>query len=62
MTEAHLSTELAMYCIDNCKDKLPFFKTDVGKTYLEDVDFFLRFGKKKNYYSEPLITHTGKIR
>ena len=62
MTEAHLSKELTMYCIDNCKDKLPFFKTNIGQIYLKDIDFVLRFWKKRNYYSEPLITHTGKIR
>jgi len=30
-----LSTELAMFCIVNCKDKLPFFdEGDIGAVYL----------------------------
>jgi len=55
-----MSTELAMYCIDNCKIKLPFFNKGVGKVYLEDIDFLLRFWKKENYYSKPSITFTGQ--
>ena len=55
-----LSVELAMYCIDNCKSKLPFFKEFVGKSYLKDIDFLLRFWKKDNYYTKPAITFTGK--
>ena len=55
-----LSTELAMYCIDNCKTKLPFFKTGEGKKLLPDIDFLLRFWKKNNYHAVPTITFTGK--
>jgi len=55
-----LSTELAMYCIDNCKTKLPFFKTGEGKELLKDIDFLLRFFKKNNYHTVPSITYTGK--
>ncbi len=55
----NLSPELAMYCIDNCKTKLSFFKKEVGKKYLDDIDFLLRFWKKDNYYSIPFITYTG---
>lgn len=54
-----LSTELAKYCIDNCKNDLPFFKEGIGKRYLEDIDFLLRFWKKENYFSEPSITSIG---
>ncbi len=55
-----ISTELAMYCIDNCKTELPFFNEGVGKFYLNDMDFLLRFWKRKNYHSRPSITYTGK--
>lgn len=55
-----LSTELAMYCIDNCKSKLPFFQEGGGKKLLSDIDFLLRFWKKNNYHTVPAITFTGK--
>tara|TARA_R110002050_G_C8942767_1_gene512709 strand:+ start:86 stop:1696 length:1611 start_codon:yes stop_codon:yes gene_type:complete len=55
-----LSTELALFCIDNCKNDLPFFKKGIGKMYLKDIDFLLRFWKKDNYYAKPSITYTGK--
>jgi hypothetical protein len=48
-----------MYCIDNCKSKLPFFKDGDGKSYLKDIDFLLRFWKKENYHTKPAITFTG---
>ncbi|MCD6598123.1 MAG: DUF3843 family protein [Bacteroidales bacterium] len=56
-----MSTELAMYCIDNCKTRLPFFNEGVGKMYLEDIDFLLRFWKKNNYHSKPSVTYTGQV-
>ena len=55
----YMSTELASYCIDNCKENLPYFNEDTGKVYLKDIDFLLRFYKKNNYYSKPSITMTG---
>ncbi|MCD6367428.1 MAG: hypothetical protein J7L46_07815, partial [Bacteroidales bacterium] len=55
-----LSTELTMYCIDNCKTKLPFFNKGIGKKYLDDIDFLLRFWKKDNYHTKPSITYTGQ--
>jgi hypothetical protein len=55
-----LSTELAMYCIDHCKSKLPFLNSDIGMKFLEDLDFLLRFWKRKNYHTKPSITYTGK--
>ncbi|RLD83823.1 MAG: hypothetical protein DRJ10_02760 [Bacteroidetes bacterium] len=55
-----ISTELAMYCIDNCKAKLPFFREGEGKELLNDIDFLLRFWKKNNYHTVPTITFTGK--
>lgn len=54
------STELAIYCIDNCKEKLPFFKEGAGKELLNDIDFLLRFWKNDSYHSVPTITFFGK--
>jgi len=54
-----LSTELALYCIDNFKTKLTFFKSAEGKIYLENIDFLLRFWKRGNYFTKPSITFTG---
>lgn len=55
-----MSTELAMFCIDQCKSDLPFFNKGIGKKYLDDIDFLLRFWKKDNYFAKPSITFTGK--
>lgn len=53
-----LSTELAMFCIENCKDKLPFFdEGDIGAVYLKDIDFLLRFWKGEEYFTEPLVSY-----
>lgn len=60
LMDESLSTELVMYCIDNCKTKLSFFPKGVGKKYLEDIDFLLRFWKKENYHTIPSITYTGE--
>lgn len=54
-----ISTELAMYCINNCKNDVPFFKSEAGIKFLKDIDFFLRFWKVDNYHSKPSITLTG---
>ncbi len=60
MMDESISTELAMFCIENGKTKLPFFNSDTWKTYLKDIDFLLRFWKKDNYFSKPEITFTGQ--
>ncbi|NLT52213.1 MAG: DUF3843 family protein [Ignavibacteria bacterium] len=57
---ADFSKELVMFCIDNCKAELPFFNKKEGELYLVDIDFLLRFWKKGSYFSNPLITFTGK--
>ncbi len=59
LMDESLSVGLAMYCIDNCKTNLPFFQEGVGKSYLKDIDFLLRFWKKDSYYAIPSITFTG---
>ena len=60
LTDKSISAELAMFCIDNCKTELPFFNNGVGKRYLDDIDFLLRFWKKGNYHAKPAITFTGQ--
>jgi hypothetical protein len=50
------STELALYSIDNFKDKLLLFTEGDGKMYLEDMDFLLRFWKVANYQTKPQVT------
>ncbi len=60
LMDESISAELAMYCIDNFKDKLPFFTKGAGKLYLNDIDFLLRFWKKERYYAEPSITAIGE--
>jgi len=59
LMDESISVELAMYCIEKCKSKLPFFKEGVGKSYLKDIDFLLRFWKKDSYQTVPSITFTG---
>jgi hypothetical protein len=59
LMDESLSPELVNYCIDNCKTKLSFFKEGIGKKYLDDIDFLLRFWKKDNYHTIPSITYTG---
>lgn len=58
----NLSAELAMFCINKCKDKVPFLKEGIGKQYMEDIDFLLRFWKKEFYHSRPSITFYGQIK
>ncbi len=55
-----LSTELTLFCVDNFKDKLPYFQTEEGKFLLNDLDFLLRFFKGSQYHTIPQITLTGK--
>ena len=45
------STELVLFCIDNFKDDLKFFKTAEGKMLLDNIDFLLRFWKRGNYFT-----------
>ena len=59
LMDGGISTELAMFCIENCSNKLPFFTEDVGKLYLNDIDFLIRFWKKESYFSSPSITEIG---
>ena len=60
LSSEEISTELAMFCIDHCKDDLDFFQAGFGKLLLEDLDFMLRFWKKEHYFSKPSITFAGQ--
>ncbi|MBN2613825.1 MAG: DUF3843 family protein [Bacteroidales bacterium] len=53
-----ISKDLVMYCIENCKSELPFFKEGEGRKYFSDIDFLLRFWKKYSYFSKPSISFT----
>lgn len=55
----YFSAELVHYCIDNYKDKLLVFEDKEVESYLEDLDFTLRFFKNDNYHAQPEITLTG---
>jgi len=55
----NISPELVHYCVDNYKNKLPFFKTFEGKFLLKDIDFLLRFFKEAEYHSVPQISFMG---
>lgn len=59
LMDEDFSKELVMYCINNSKSKLPFFKESTAKMYLENFDFLLRFWKKDSYFAKPSITYTG---
>ena len=59
LMDASISAELAMFCINNCKTALSFFNAGVGKMYLDDIDFLLRFWKKDNYHVKPSISFIG---
>jgi hypothetical protein len=51
-----ISTELCLFCIEQGKKTVPFFKTNLGKLILNETDFLLRFWKGKEYESTPNIT------
>ncbi len=46
------SKELILYCIENCKEKLSIFDTEMGKLVLDNLDFLLRFWKAENYHTK----------
>jgi hypothetical protein len=59
LLDRSISKELSLYCIENHKSELHFFKGKEGMLYLKDIDFWLRFWKNKNYISKPSVTITG---
>ena len=50
------SPELIKFCVENCKDKLPFFIEGYGQFIIDDLDFLLRFFKKNIYHPTPNIS------
>jgi len=54
------STEFAHYLIENYKDKLSYFKKEPYKSYLNDLDFLLKFWKKENYNTKNSLVLIGK--
>ncbi|SEA19098.1 hypothetical protein SAMN05216365_13151 [Porphyromonadaceae bacterium NLAE-zl-C104] len=60
LMDESISSELVMFCIDNCREKLPFFNAGPGQQYLGDIDFLLRFRKRGNYHTVPSITLIGQ--
>ncbi|WP_221407987.1 DUF3843 family protein [Proteiniphilum sp. X52] len=60
LMDESISSELVMFCIDNCREELPFFNAGPGQLYLEDIDFLLRFWKRDNYYTLPAVTLIGQ--
>lgn len=57
LMQGYFSPELVMYCIEHCKDRLPFFNEENGELYLNDIDFLLRFWKANSYHTQPDITY-----
>lgn len=57
--EEDYSAELVLYCIDNFKQDLKFFNSTLGKLYLDNMDFLLRFWKREHYFSSPRIAFIG---
>ncbi|WP_188112020.1 DUF3843 family protein [Aquimarina sp. RZ0] len=56
LMDSNLSTELALYAIENYGDHIQYLKTQNGKKILEDIDFLLRFWKCDYYETKPAIT------
>ena len=50
------SKEITQYFIDNYSSNLNFFKTEIGKKYLKDIDFLMRFWKNSTYHNKPTTT------
>lgn len=60
LSSESISTELAMFCVNNFKHELNFFKSPDGKLLLDNIDFFLRFWKRGHHFTRPTISFTGK--
>lgn len=54
------STEFVNCFIKTYNSKLSFFKKEPFKSYLNDLDFLLRFWKKDNYKTKSTLVLTGK--
>lgn len=56
LTNDSLSTELVLFCIEQYESKLSFFQEDMGKLFLSEIDFMLRFWKNDNYRTTPAVS------
>ncbi len=54
------STEFTYHFINTYKKKLKFFKSEINKNYLENIDFLMRFWKKDAYETQSKLVLTGK--
>lgn len=54
------SAELVKAWLSKCQKNLGHLSSDKGKSILENLDFLLRFWKKQNYWSRPMINYVGK--
>ena len=54
------STEFTNYFIEHYRDRLDYFKVEPYKSYLNDLDFLLKFWKKDNYKTKSTVVLTGK--
>ena len=50
------SKEITKYFINSYSSNLNFFKTEIGKKYLKDIDFLMRFWKNSTYNNKPTTT------
>ena len=57
LTDSSISAELAKFCMENCKDKIPFISEGEGRHYLVDLDFLLRFWKQGSYHAKPVVSY-----
>ena len=62
LLDESMATELVMFCIDSSKDELPFFTDGQGVFLLDDIDFLLRFWKRRHYHSKPSVSYIGTKR
>ncbi len=56
LSSPEVSKELACLCFDNFRNDLPFFTEAHGREMINDFDFLLRFWKKENYHSKPMVS------
>jgi len=55
------STEFVNYFIENYEDRLEYFKDEPYRSYLDDLDFLLKFWKKDSYHTKSTTVLTGRI-
>lgn len=59
LTSTEYSTEFVKYFLKIYGSKLSFFKKEPYASYLNHIDFLLRFWKKDNYKTKPTLILTG---